>query len=379
MKGERGVKVRLEGLGAEKLLNVLWKEGIYLTGIRRTPKRGVEVTVPQAHFHRVGEEAREKGFQMTVLSASYQQKIKKALRKRWGIGAGMAAGLCLAVFMLSCVWQVEMVDAGKYAGEVRLFLEEKNIRPWMRQKDVDTTELQEQLLWRLPEVKWVFVKMTGVKLQVKLEEGVAARQEKEGSGDIVAAMDGVMERLTVFSGTAMCKEGDVVHKGQVLIKGEETDKDGQVRRVQAQGQAMARVWVRESIRMRTDEMMTTPTGRMEERVLFQTPFGVYTFEKEPDYLMADREYTAYPLPGAWVPVTVIRERMYECSGEWTERNMQEVALEGEKAAKEALVRAWPETADLDKTTKISMIERGTIEVAAFAQMTKDIAQYGNQP
>ena len=146
MKGERGVKVRLEGLGAEKLINGLWKEGICLTDTRRTPKRGVEVTVPQAHFHRVGEEAREKGFQVTVLSASYQQKIKKALRKRWGIGAGMAAGLCLAVLTLSCVWQVEMVDAGKYAGEVRLFLEEKNIRPWMRQKDVDTTELQEQLL-----------------------------------------------------------------------------------------------------------------------------------------------------------------------------------------------------------------------------------------
>ena len=196
---------------------------------------------------------------------------------------------------------------------------------------------------------------------------------------MVAAEDGGLERVTVFSGTAMCKEGDVVHKGQVLIRGEETDKDGQVRQVQAQGQAMARVWVRESIRMRTEEMMTTPTGRMEERFLFRTPFGVYTFEKEPDYLMADREYTAYPLPGAWVPVTVIRERMYECSGEWTERNMQEVALEGEKAAKEALVRAWPETADLDKTTKISMIERGIIEVAAFAQMTKDIAQYGNQP
>ena len=379
MKGDRGVKVRLEGLGAEKLINGLWKEGVPLSGIRRTKKRGVDVTVPQAHFRRVKEEAREKGFQVTVLRASYQQKIKKALRKRWGIGAGMAAGLCLAVLTLSCVWQVEMVDAGKYAGEVRLFLEEKGIRPWMRQKDVDTAKLQEQLLWRLPEVKWVFVKMTGVKLQVKLEEGVAARKEKEGPGDIVAAMDGVMERLTVFSGTAMCKEGDVVHKGQVLIKGEETDKDGQVRRVQAQGQAMARVWVRESIRMRTEEMMTTPTGRMEERFLFRTPFGVYSFGKEPDYLMADREYTAYPLPGAWVPVTVIRERMYECSGEWTERNMQEVVLEGEKAAKEALVRAWPQTADLDKTTKISMIERGIVEVVAFAQMTKDIAQSGNQP
>ncbi len=379
MKGDRGVKVRLEGLGAEKLINGLWKKGVPLSGIRRTKKRGVDVTVPQAHFRRVEEEAREKGFQVTVLRVSYQQKIKKALRKRWGIGAGMAAGLCLAVLTLSCVWQVEMVDAGKYAGEVRLFLEEKGIRPWMRQKDVDTAKLQEQLLWRLPEVKWVFVKMTGVKLQVKLEEGVAARKEKEGPGDIVAAMDGVMERLTVFSGTAMCKEGDVVHKGQVLIKGEETDKDGQVRRVQAQGQAMARVWVRESIRMRTEEMMTTPTGRMEERFLFRTPFGVYSFGKEPDYLMADREYTAYPLPGAWVPITVIRERMYECSGEWTERNMQEVVLEGEKAAKEALVRAWPQTADLDKTTKISMIERGIVEVVAFAQMTKDIAQSGNQP
>ena len=379
MREKNGVRLRLEGLGAEKLINELWKENTPLLHIGRSRKRGVEVTVDQVHFRRTEEMAREKGFQVTVLNGGWQQKIKEGLKRHWALWAGFILGGIMAGLSLTYVWQVEIINAGKYAGEVRLFLEEKGIRPGIRQKDVNRAALQEELLWRLPDVKWAFVKMDGVKVLISLEEGVAADKEKKNALDVVAAEDGVLERVTVFSGTAVCRAGDTVQKGQVLIRGEETGKGGEIRQVQAKGEAIARVWVREEIRMPTEEMVTHPTGKEAERILFQTPLGVYTWSEEPDFLMADREYTLLPLPGAWVPVTVVRERFLECSGEWVERDAQEVAGEAEKAAAEALVRAWPETADIDKSIKISMIERGIIEVVASAELTKDIAQYGAAP
>lgn len=376
MKG--WARLRLEGLGAEKLLNTLLQKQIRAAYIKRSKRRGIDLSVPVDKQKQVEMLAQEKGFSVTVLNGGLRQMLY-GMKKRWVLGAGLALGLCLAALSLQFVWLVEVEDAGKYAGEVRLFLQEENIRSGILQSSVDAAYLQEKLQWRLPKVKWVWVKQEGVRLHIRLEEGVAAREQPAAAGDVVAAMDGVVERLTVFSGTAACKEGDAVQKGQVLIHGWEEDKEGNKTPVQAAGEAMARVWAEKTIRMQTWEMVTQPTGREESRMLYKTPFGIFTFEQEPDFLMADRVWETYALPGAWLPVQLIRERFVECSGEYTQREWEQVTLEAEKAAKEALVRAWPETADIDKSIKISMIERGIIEVAATAELKRDIAQYGQAP
>ena len=373
------VRLRLEGLGAEKLVNTLWEKGIFVQGLRRSKLRGVELEAAERDRQTIVNMAEEKGFQVTVLNAGWKQKLWKRLRKRWGLAVGIVLGAALCIGAMQFVWQVEVLQAGKYAGEVRLFLAEKGIRPGILQKDVDAARLQEELLWRLPRVKWVWVKKEGMALSIRLEEGVAAERRDDTPGPVVAGQDGILERLTVFSGTPAVKAGDSVKKGQVLILGEEEGPGGEKVPVPARGEAVALVQVQSSVRLPTREMITQPTGRQAERWLFQTPFGVYTFQEEPDFLMSDRQYDRYPLPGVWLPVTVIRETFRECSGEWRERKTEEVLLEGQKAAEDALIRAWPAAQNVDKSVKFSMIERGTVEVTAFAVLSMDIAQNGSMP
>lgn len=377
---ERGrVRLLLEGLGAERLINELWKKQVPLARVRRSPKRGVVLESRERDWQLVAKTAGSKGFRVTVLKPGFGQRIRTGLKRRWALAAGLLLGTALSALAFSFVWAVEVENAGAYAGEVRLFLEENNIRPGIPLAGVDAARVQDGLQWRLPRVKWVWVKKEGVRLKIKLEEGVTKEQRPAASGDVVAARAGVLERLTVFAGTPVCKAGDAVEAGQVLIEGREMGRDGAWQQVQAAGEAVARVWASESVRMETRELKTAPTGRQKERILFQTPFGVYTWEEEPAYLLADREYTVYGLPGVWLPVQVVLERVTEVSGEWVARDEAEVAREAQQAAEEALVRAWPGTRDIDKFTKISMIERGIIEVTATAQWTEDIAQYGSMP
>lgn len=375
MKG--WVRMKVEGLGAEKMLNALWQKRIPLRAVRRSKKRGLVLSVPQRYEQQVKALAEEKGFAVTLLSGGMRQLLYD-MKKRWALAAGLVLGMALAVSSLQFIWLVEVEDAGRYTGEVRLFLQEEGIGPGVAKSRIEPAALQEKLLWRLPEVKWVWVRQEGVRLHIRLEEGIAA-EKGEGAMDVVARMDGVLERLTVFSGTALCREGDAVREGQVLIAGWEEDREGRKVPVQASGEAMARVWLEKRIRMQTEEMITTPTGNVQERILYKTPFGTFTFQPQPEYLMADISSTVLPLPGVWLPFQVIRVRYEECSGEYVERDMETVTKEARKAAVEALVRAWPETADIDKSTKISMIERGSIEVLAVAELTRDIAQYGQAP
>lgn len=373
------VRLRLEGLGAEKLVNTLWEKGIFVQGLGRSKKRGIELEAAEKDRQIIVKTAEEKGFQVTVLKAGWKQKLWETLQKRWGLAVGLMLGAALCIAAMQFVWQVEILQAGKYEGEVRLFLAEKGIHPGMLQKDVDAVQLQEELLWRLPRVKWVWVKKEGMVLSIRLEEGVAAEGADNTPGPVVAGQDGILERLTVFSGTPVVKAGDSVKKGQVLILGEAEGPDGEKVPVPARGEAVALVQVQSSVRMSTRELITEPTGRQAERWLFQTPLGVYTFQEEPSFLLADRLYERYPLPGVWLPVTVIRETFVECSGEWTERNTEEVWREGQRAAEDALIRAWPAAQNVDKSVKFSMIERGTVEVTAFAVLSMDIAQNGVTP
>lgn len=379
MKHHGRVRLRLLGLGAEKLINTLWEKGVEVHGLRRIKKRGVELEAAEKHRRVIEAVAAEKGFQVTVLNAGWREKIKCTLKKRGALVAGLVLGAVLCAVSLKYVWCIRVEEAGKYRGEVALFLAEKGLRPGLPMAEVDTNALQEELMWRLPMVKWVWVKKEGVALVIRLEEGTAAGQVQGNAGDIIAGQDGVLVRLTVFAGTPVCKAGDAVRQGQVLIRGEEEGPDGTMIPVQARGQAVANVQVQKSVRLPTRELVSVPTGRTAERILYQTPFGTYTFEKEPDFLMADRLYTALPVPGVWLPVTVIRESFLECSGEWTERNPEEVMAEGQKAAEEGLIRTWPEGQNVDKSVKFSMIERGTVEVTASAVLTMDIAQFGTTP
>ncbi len=373
------VRLRLEGLGAEKLMNALWGKGISVRGLRRSKKRGVELEAAEKDYRLIVRMAEEKGFQVTVLNAGWKQKLWKSLQKHWGLAAGLLLGALLCIAAMQFVWQVEVLQAGKYAGEVRLFLREKGIRPGILKNEVDAAGLQEELMWRLPRVKWVWIKIEGAILSIRLEEGVAAERLEDAPGPVVAGQDGILERLTVFSGTPVCKAGDSVKKGQVLILGEEEGPEGEKVPVHARGEAVALVQVQSSVRLSTLEMVTEPTGRETARWLFQTPFGVYTFCEEPSYLMADRQYERYPLPGVWLPVTAIRETFMECSGEWMERKTEDVLREGQKAAEEALIRAWPAAQNVDKSVKFSMIERGIVSVTAFAVLPMDIAQNGIMP
>lgn len=372
------VRLQLQGYGAEKVLNMLWKKGVTLHRVKRSRVRGVEVEVEEKAQQAVEEAARAKGFRVTVVRCGWRKRLADGLKKRWGLVLGFCLGLGLCVGSLQFVWQVKVENAGVYAGEVRLFLEEEGLRPGMRRQNVSPLAVQEKLQWRLPEVKWVWVKMQGVTLQIRLENGEPGRQQA-GRGHVVAACDGILERLTVFSGTAVCKAGDAVKKGQVLIRGEETGPDGEMAAVQAGGQAMAYVQLQSSVRISTRELLTSPTGRTAARWVYCTPFGKVTFRQEPDFLLADRVVETLPLPGCWLPITLVRETFVECSGQWRERNSAQVAEEGQKAAEEALIRAWPETLNIDKSVKFSMIERGTVEVTASAVLLTDIAQYGDTP
>lgn len=376
MRREWLVQFQASGLSVEKLLNAARLQGIRLRSVKREKNRALTIRCAPKAYAAFSALAREKGYQVSPAQPVGALRLSKRLIRRAGLWAGAAAGVLLLVWALGYVWEVRVENAGAYAGEVRLFLEEMGIRPGIRRSSVSLGELRDKLEWRLPRVKWVRAEWAGVALRVRLEEGVPPPQIADAgeSGSVVAAEDGVIRRLTTFAGTPAVKEGDFVKAGQVLIKGEERGKDGAVVPVKARGEAIARLWFSVRVRMPVTELISEPTGRSAERRILRTPFFSWCGQEEPAYLTADRQRQDVALGGAWAPVWLTRESIREAALRREERNLEEVKREGARAAVFHLNQALIGDEIVDKWINFSMMEGDTITVTATAEILREIGR-----
>ena len=380
MKKTLTVQMRFAGLNAEKLLNAARAQGIPVQGVRREKDRSVTVQCARGDAPALRALAAEKGYQVSRECPAGAFLWIGRWAKRRGLLIGAVLGAAAVFWALGFVWQVRVENAGAYAGEVRAYLRELGIEPGIRRSQVDLAALREKLEWRLPQVKWVWVEWTGVALRVRLEEGTPPPDVEPwgGAGDVVAAEDGLLLRLTVYAGTPAAHAGDFVRRGQVLIRGEERGAGGDTVPVKARGEAVARVWVTVRRRLPLEEAVSVPTGRQEDRWTMETPFFSWSSRQEPAYLTADREVREIRVGGAWLPVTVKKESISEVFLKCRLRDLEAVKREGARAALLALRQALISDEIVDKWLNFSMIKGDTIEVEATAEVWRDIGRCRRQ-
>ena len=375
MKGRAEVSFEIEGLGTERLLNEARARGIVFFRVQRGPDRRVRVFCSPGMYAAVQSIGEEKGYMLSPARPEGWYRVWRRLLRRWGLWAGAAITLILMICAMGLIWEIRIENAGPYQGEVRTFLEEKGVQIGKRRQQVDAAFLQQQLEWRLPAVKWVQVDYRGAALIVRLEEGTPPPEilSHRGDGDVVAAEDGVLLRLTVHAGTPAAEPGQMVKKGQVLIRGAERGKDGNWIAVQARGQAMARLWVSAEIRMPLEETLSVPTGREAERTVIDFPFGRLPLSDTPSFLSWDMERKALTIGCIWLPVLVYREQYREVALEKSPRSLDEVKGEAAKGALLLLEKGLADENIVDKWLEFRMIEGDTIAAVATAEIHRDIA------
>lgn len=379
MKGLFSLRLRITGMNVEKLINEARKRGLTLQRARREQNRALTVDVSPRNYRALQALAGKMGYEMGPAEPLGLLLLLKHLLRRPGLWTGVVIGIALLIWSMGYVWQVRVENAGPYAGEIRVFLEEKGIQPGVRRSTVDLQALREGLEWRLPKVKWVRAEWSGVTLCLRIEEG-APPPEMTGlsSGDVVAAEDGLLKRLTVYAGTPEAKPGDLVKEGQVLIRGEERGKNGETVPVQARGEAAARAWITVRLRVPAVEYASMPAGRRQERRIIQTPIGSFCAEPEEDYLICETSLRTVLLGGVWLPIALTREERTEIWLETREKDGDSLREEGGAAALNALEKAAYPHEMVDKWINFSMIEGDYIIVTATAEIEKDIGR-GRSP
>ena len=153
-----------------------------------------------------------------ILGAYRRLKHKKA------IVISAVFGALILIFASSLVWDIR-IDGNETLTDAELTsaLEECGFSVGDLWFCSDRGRVESEVLERLDEISWININRRGTVAYVsvieKKQSGDLKEEEKVGYANLVASCDCIIEEITVSSGTAVVKPGDVVKKGDVLILG----------------------------------------------------------------------------------------------------------------------------------------------------------------
>ena len=129
---------------------------------------------------------------------------------------------------------------GNISLEERLILEKAaycGIRFGAVRSEVRSERVKNQLLQMIPQLKWAGINTSGCVAVISVRERESEEREVRQTkpGNLIAVRDGVIQSVTVLRGTGVCKVGQAVKKGEILISGY-TDCGTHIRAEAAEGE-----------------------------------------------------------------------------------------------------------------------------------------------
>lgn len=126
---------------------------------------------------------------------------------------------------------------------------------WASGRDIRSEHVKNSLLCAIPELSWAGVNTEGCVATISVRERSADNkvQSQRPVSSVVAARDGIVRSITVTKGSALCKTGQAVKAGEVLISGY-SDLGIALRVTNAEGEVFA-----ETVR---DLVAVIPTDRV---------------------------------------------------------------------------------------------------------------------
>ena len=302
-------------------------------------------------------------------------KIKKSLNRHIPLLAGLIAGVMMIYFLSLRVLVIDIQNPPEAIVET---LEQMSISEGMRKSGVDVNALSRQLEAAYPDYAHIGVRLSGVVLKINCvkAESPPGVYDIGDARNLVAKMDGVIENIDVFAGTALVKPGDTVFQGDVLILGQErAGKDGSVTYVRAEGEVTARVWTKGESAVSMSFSKNVPTGRTEVVTGIKTPFFEKTLSGENKFSLFETEESKTELVGLFLPAKLVKTIYIEMKEEtfFIEKDKAQ-AIAFENALLKALQKAPAGAKETRRWAEYKNQDENTVACTAIVEWTMDICE-----
>lgn len=180
-------------------------------------------------------------------------------------------------------------------------------------REVRSEEVKNRMLAQLPQLEWVGVNTYGCVAEISVQEGMDSQKSESPPrvGSIVASRDGVVLSCTTLQGTQICRPGQAVSKGQLLVSGY-TDCGIYIQGTMAKGEVLAATTRKLCIMSPNSLQKRYPPTETERRFYLIIGKNLIKFNKDSGIPAAScakikKEYHLV-LPGGFtLPVCLIEE------------------------------------------------------------------------
>lgn len=268
--------VRLEFRGAfpESVLNACAARNLEFWGVEKRDAFTIRVKVRRRDAETLAAIVLRCQCEVTDTRPCGAPVTLRRLRPRYGLLAGGLACLAALMFSSCFVWNVRVVgNESVSSGTILRALNDCGAGIGSFWPAFTGDSLRNELLLRLPELKWAAVNYDSSTITVIVRE----RTEKpdmvceDVPTHVTAAKSGLITEMQVYRGEAVAGKGITVLAGETLISGVVSDLSGDTRLVHAVGSVKARTWYELTASRSLTAAKKTGTGR--ERTRYALTFG----------------------------------------------------------------------------------------------------------
>lgn len=216
------VAVKLVSADPAGTLFELNRAGIILVGLRYEDDLTVHFRVRSSEQKRVVQIIQKHGDRIDVLEDGSVLGAIKGLVKRPVLIFGAVLILMLTFYVPSKILFVTVDgNSGITSQQIITAAQKHGIYFGASRHRIRSEKVKNALLAEIPQLQWVGVNTKGCVAYISVRERVhsEAKTGAVGISSIVAQRDGVIRELTVLSGNPVCKVGQAVKAGQLLVSG----------------------------------------------------------------------------------------------------------------------------------------------------------------
>ena len=262
------VNIVVEGYFIEKFINICTKQKILLWNLKRDKSTIMYANAPIKDFKRICEIAKKTKCKIKINSKRGLPFIFNKYKKRKMFAIGVLTIFVLIFVLSRFIWNIEIIGNEKISSEhIMQIAEENGLKIGGIKSRVDPKNIINSLRTQREDLAWVGIDIKGTNVLINIVESTARPEiiDEEEFCNIVATKDAIITKVSAQNGTPVVKEGTMVRKGDVLIKGEFEGKYTGIRYVHATGSVYGRTWYKQREKVYFNQQKKELTGRSENK------------------------------------------------------------------------------------------------------------------
>ena len=220
----------VEGVNLDNFINILKKKGLNLYEIKKIGQKKMTFCIEYAQNEKFFAINKKLCYNVKRLGEKGKHYPIFLLMKNLGATIGAI------LFLLSCIYFNDFVFSFEFSGtgsiykkEIENYLNGRGITKFTRFSDLDLDTLSDEILASSDKLSFAEVKKRGNKLVISVAQKKPQTSTLTGSAkNLVSSVNGIVEEVKVYRGTALVKKGDIVKDGDLLVDGFVIVKDVKV-------------------------------------------------------------------------------------------------------------------------------------------------------